>query len=144
MHLHVLNCRLVPGHRLDTSRSTLVYLMSNIKLTLQPWFDARKRHRLSHAQIQMARELGLNPKGFGKLANHRQEPWKLPLPEFIESLYQQRFHRDRPEIVRTLEDLIRIDGEKRLAKAKRKAEKAQSVSERAEQAVVPPDPIAEF
>ena len=31
----------------------------------------------------MARELGLNPKKFGGLANHRQEPWKLPLPEFI-------------------------------------------------------------
>jgi len=25
----------------------------------------------------MARELGLNPKKFGKLANYRQEPWKL-------------------------------------------------------------------
>lgn len=113
--------------------------MSNIKLTLQPWFDARSRYRLSHAQVQMARELGLNPKGFGKLANHRQEPWKLPLPEFIESLYQERFHRDRPETVRTLEDLIRIDGEKRVAKAKRKAERAQ-----AEQASSPPDPLPDF
>ncbi len=29
---------------------------------LQLWIDARKRHRLSHAQVQMARELGMNPK----------------------------------------------------------------------------------
>jgi Putative transposase len=36
---------------------------------------------LSDVHIQMARELGLNPKKFGGLANHRQEPWKLPLPE---------------------------------------------------------------
>jgi hypothetical protein len=26
----------------------------------------------------MARELGLHPKQCGGLANHRQEPWKLP------------------------------------------------------------------
>jgi hypothetical protein len=26
----------------------------------QVWVDARKRYHLSHAQIQMARELGLN------------------------------------------------------------------------------------
>jgi hypothetical protein len=28
----------------------------------QVWIDARKRYKLSHAQIQMARELGLNPR----------------------------------------------------------------------------------
>jgi len=53
----------------------------------QPWLDARKRFNLSDAHIQMARELGLNPKKFGGLANTNQEPWKLALPEFIEELY---------------------------------------------------------
>jgi hypothetical protein len=33
---------------------------------LQAWIDARKRHRLSHAVVQMARELGMNPKNLGK------------------------------------------------------------------------------
>jgi len=28
----------------------------------QPWIDAQKRFHLSHAHIQMARELGMNPK----------------------------------------------------------------------------------
>jgi len=42
----------------------------------QVWINARKKYRLSHAQIQMARELGMNPKKFGKKANHKQEPWK--------------------------------------------------------------------
>jgi len=41
---------------------------------IQAWIDARKRHRLSHAQVQMARELGLNPSKLGKLDNHDQEP----------------------------------------------------------------------
>jgi len=35
----------------------------------------------------MTRELGLNPRKFGSLANTKQEPWKLPLPDFIEELY---------------------------------------------------------
>ena len=55
---------------------------------LQPWFEARQRFRLSHAHIQMARELGLNPRKFGSLANGQQEPWKRPLSEFIAHCYQ--------------------------------------------------------
>ena len=50
---------------------------------MQAWIDARKRHHLSHAQIQMARELGMNLAKLGKLDNNEQEPWKLPLPQFI-------------------------------------------------------------
>ena len=38
---------------------------------LQAWTVARKRHRLSHPHVQMARELGMNPKKLGKLDNHR-------------------------------------------------------------------------
>ena len=44
------------------------------------WIDARTRCHLSHSHVQMARELGMNPKKLGKLDNHRQEPWKAPLP----------------------------------------------------------------
>jgi hypothetical protein len=74
---------------------------------LRVWVDARRRYRLSHAHIAMARELGLNPGKFGGLANHRQEPWKTPLPEFIEDLYRKRFGRDRPEVVVPIEELHR-------------------------------------
>jgi hypothetical protein len=62
---------------------------------VQAWVAARKRYHLSHAQVQMARELGLNPGRLGKIANHRQEPWKAPLPQFIEHLYPRRFGRER-------------------------------------------------
>ena len=71
----------------------------------QVWVDARNKFRLSHAHIQMARELGLNPKKLGSLANHDQERWKSPLPQFIEELYHERFGRDRPELVMTIEEL---------------------------------------
>ncbi len=71
---------------------------------LQRWVEARKRFRLSHAQVQMARELGMNPKKLGGLANADQEPWKLPLPQFIEKLYTRRFGKARPDRVVSLED----------------------------------------
>lgn len=72
---------------------------------LQAWIEARKRHHLTHAQVQMARELGLDPKGLGKIDNHRAEPWKLPLPQFIESLYLKRFGRPPAEPVRSIEEI---------------------------------------
>jgi hypothetical protein len=63
----------------------------------EEWIAAKKRYRLSGAQIQMARELGMNPKKFGSLANQKQEQWKLPLPEFIEELYFKRFRKEKPD-----------------------------------------------
>jgi hypothetical protein len=86
----------------------------------QVWVDARKRFRLSHAHIQMARELGMNPKKFGKLANHKQEPWKAPLPEFIEHLYCKRFKRHGPDNVRPVEQIVK---DKKRKEAERKARK---------------------
>lgn len=71
---------------------------------LQVWVEARKRFRLSHAQVAMERELGLNLQQLGKLDNHRQEPWKAPLPLFIEHLYRKRFGRERPEVVMSIEE----------------------------------------
>lgn len=47
---------------------------------LQAWVEARSRHRLSHAHVQMARELGLNPRKLGSIANHDQEPWRHRWP----------------------------------------------------------------
>src|SRR5450631_2840722 len=74
-----------------------------IPTNLKPWIDARRRFRLSHAHVQMARELGLNPKKFGKLANHHQEPWKRPLPDFIAALYVKRFGKPIPAVVKSIE-----------------------------------------
>jgi hypothetical protein len=104
---------------------------------LQVWVDARKRYRLSHAHVQMARELGLNPRKFGKLGQHRQEPWKAPLPQFIEHIYAKRFGRERPEVVVSVEEHARQLERK---KAARKAAKAAR-AERAAQA--PADAAAE-
>ncbi len=76
---------------------------------IQAWIDARKRYGLSHAQIQMARELGMNPTKLRKLDNHDQEPWKLPLGQYIEHLYFKQFSRERPDVVLSIEEKIRQD-----------------------------------
>lgn len=71
---------------------------------LQAWVDARKKFHLSHAQVQMAHELGMNPKKLGGKANHRQEPWKMPLPDYIEHLYEKHFGKPRPDRVLSIEE----------------------------------------
>jgi hypothetical protein len=91
-----------------------------IPAPLQVWIDARKRHHLSHAHVQMARELGMNPKKLGKIDNHKQEPWKAPLPEFLESLYYKRFGKERPDVVLTLEEVARRQEEKKAARREAK------------------------
>jgi len=87
---------------------------------LQVWIDARKRHHLSHAHVQMARELGMNPTKLGKLDNHRQEAWKLPLPDFIEQLYCERFGKPRPDLVVSIEERVSRENEKKAAKREAK------------------------
>src|SRR2546425_9510281 len=72
---------------------------------MQEWIDARRRRHLSHSQVQMARELGMNPAKLGKIDNHKQEPWKAPLPQFIEQLYFKRFGRTAPVISAPLSDV---------------------------------------
>lgn len=97
----------------------------------QIWIDAWKRFNLSHAHIQMARELGLNPKKFGKLANHRQEPWKAPLPIFIENIYFKQFGKERPDEVKSIEQLTKDRDKKREARRSLKQLKRQSEETRA-------------
>ena len=89
---------------------------AKIPPSMQPWIEARKRFRLSHAHVQMARELGLNPKKLGKLANHDQEPWKLTLQDFIVKLYMKHFGRERPETIRSIEEIAAAKQAKKQAK----------------------------
>ena len=94
----------------------------------QIWINARKRYHLSHAHIQMARELGMNPKKFGKKANHKQEPWKAPLPVFIEDIYFKRLGKRRPDEVKSIEQLVKIREKKKAERRKRKQLKKEGIS----------------
>jgi hypothetical protein len=41
------------------------------------------------------------------LANTKQEPWKLPLPEYIEELYFKHFKKSLPDRVHSIEQMVR-------------------------------------
>lgn len=96
--------------------------MKSIPPKLLPWVEARSRFKLTHAEVQMARELGMNPKKLGGLASERQEPWKVPLGGFIANCYRKSYGRDLPERVRSIEELARDEQKRRdLKKAKKAA-----------------------
>ena len=81
----------------------------------------------------MARELGMNPKKFGKLANHKQERWKAPLSVFIENLYLKRFGKLRPENVRSIEQLVKDKKRKQTERKERRTlERSQKAQDQAE------------
>jgi hypothetical protein len=93
---------------------------------LQAWIDARKLRHLSHAHVQMARELGMSPAKLGEIDNHRQQPWKAPLPIFIEDLYFKRFGKERPDVVLSIEEIAQKQEEKKAAKREAKRLRAGS------------------
>lgn len=96
----------------------------HIPQKLVPCVKARERFRLSDMHVQMARELGLNPRKLGQLANHDQEPWKLPLPAYIEHLHEKHFGRAKPETVRSIEEIVQRPAAKK--RARREARHARS------------------
>jgi len=57
----------------------------------------------------------MNPKKFGKIANHKQEPWKAPLPGFIEEIYYKRFRKKQPDQIKSIEQLVKIREKKKLS-----------------------------
>lgn len=80
-------------------------------------------------QVTMARELGFKPDSLRKIDNHKQEPWKTPLPQYIENLYEKRFKRQQSLVVKLLEQQLADDAAKRAskkaAKDARRAKRAQ-------------------
>jgi hypothetical protein len=105
----------------------MVKRKKNLPSKYQPWIDAQKRFHLTDEQIQMARELGLNPKKFGSMDNHKQEPWKTPLPVFIEELYLKHFGKIRPDNIRSIRQLEQKDQEKKSEKAAKKSLKKPNI-----------------
>jgi hypothetical protein len=74
----------------------------------------------------MARELGLSPNKLGKIDNHAQQPWKVPLAQYIEELYLKRFGRQQPALVVPLEQSERQLAQK---KTRRKVARAPAVDD---------------
>ena len=100
--------------------------MDRIPPKLQPWFDVRRELGLSNATIQMARELGMNPKKLSRLVQTTGQQWKASLPEFIAHCYEKSNGRGTPETIRSLEEIIKDNSKRKEAKRERKALKSNS------------------
>lgn len=101
----------------------------NNTIKLQKWKVAQKRHHLSDKQVQMARELGFNPDKLGKLDNHKQEPWKTPLPQHIENLYFKRFNKEVPDQIKSIDQLLKDDEIKKEKQKKEKKKRRATLQE---------------
>jgi hypothetical protein len=66
----------------------------------------------------------MTPKSLGKL-NTRGQPWKLPLDEYIDELYLERFKRARPEEVLSIEERAKRQAAKKAEARARKRERAR-------------------
>ena len=100
----------------------------NKNVKLEKWQVAQKRHKLSDKQVQMARELGLNPDKLGKIDNHKQETWKSPLPQFIEEIYFKRFKKIEPAVVKSIKEAIIDEKAKKERQKKVKEQKRKEKS----------------
>lgn len=118
-----------------------------------PWIDVRKTFKLSDAHVQMARELGLSPKRFPNYANTTDQPWKLPLVEFIEQLYEKQFGKPRPDQVMSIEAMAEAHLAKRAARKQQQKQEAEAEGEPAVEAepeqiadaeqIAEPEPVAD-
>jgi hypothetical protein len=68
-----------------------------------------------------------------KLDNHEQEPWKMPLRQFIRHLYFKRFGKERPDIVQTIEEKVLRDAKKKELRREARLLRRQSDSTQREE-----------
>ena len=54
------------------------------------WKEAKKKCRLNAETVQMAKELGLNPKSLIKNIPNKSQNWKKPVYSWIREMYWER------------------------------------------------------
>lgn len=66
--------------------------MATKKKTAKPWWpQAKKLCRLNQDDIEMAKRLGFKPEGLLKARPSPKDRWKLPVKDWIRSLYVEKF-----------------------------------------------------
>jgi len=54
------------------------------------WAEAKRRCQLNMEDIQMAKEMGLNPRSLIKNIPSPSEQWKAPVKQWIREMYEKR------------------------------------------------------
>lgn len=68
------------------------------------WVEAKKKCKLNAEEIQMAKEMGLNPKSLIKNIPNKNEQWKAPVKIWIREMYEERFGKTSVSSVRCRKD----------------------------------------
>lgn len=64
------------------------------KPSAEPWVEVKTKCRLNESEIQMAKQLGLNPrKLIANQASRKDEPWKGSLSDWVRDVYEKRFKK---------------------------------------------------
>ena len=64
-------------------------MVSNNKKQTE-WAEAKKKCRLNEETIQMAKEMGLNPRSLIKNIPSKTQKWKSPVHVWIREMHQKR------------------------------------------------------
>ena len=56
----------------------------------QLWKEAKSRCRLNAEDIRIAKEMGLNPRSLIKNIPNKQQAWKLPVNQWLRSMWEDR------------------------------------------------------
>jgi hypothetical protein len=57
------------------------------------WLEAKRKCKLNGEEIQMAKEMGLNPKSLMKNIPNKNEQWKTPVKIWVRDMYEDGFSR---------------------------------------------------
>ena len=111
--------------------------MKEITDQLQLWVKVKRQYALTDAQVQMARELGVNPKRLSESESAVQGATQAPLGRHIEDLYLKRFKKHLPDAVMPLRQLLHDTRARERAEAReRRRRKRQAKIDHAEAARV--------
>lgn len=66
----------------------------------QLWAEAKRRCRLSNEAVNMAKEMGLNPKSLIKNIPGPKEYWKAPVEDWLRDIYAGRKEKARVKAIK--------------------------------------------
>ena len=102
---------------------------------LQKWIMVKRQCGVSDAHVQMARELGMNPKRLIESESSTQGLTQMPLSQRVEFLYLKCFKKPLPEAVVPLRQLLHDTRARERAEAhERRRRKRQAAKDHAEAA----------
>ncbi|MEA1960514.1 MAG: hypothetical protein U9N81_04360 [Bacillota bacterium] len=65
----------------------------------QLWAEAKRKCRLSEEALNMAKEMGLNPKSLIKNIPSPKEQWKAPVEDWVRDMYDDRREKARAKAI---------------------------------------------